>query len=210
MKNSFSQERFRSHDGRQHIRHDWYAAGIPGNTVLHPTAYLDSSYGFSAFHSEQQPGLTLGTECGYYNRGAFITGRAGRIDVGNYTVLNGTTLICYERISIGSHCLLSWGSIVADGWLDPSATPPDVRRRLLETIAHDPRRCLLSGSEPRPVVLEDNVWVGFGAIILPGVRLGEGCVVASKAIVNQNVEPYTVVAGDPLRIIRRLEPESRK
>ncbi len=58
-----------------------------------------------------------------------------------------------------------------------------------------------------PVVLEDNAWVGFGAIIMPGVRLGKGCVVGSKTIITQDVPPYAIVVGDPAKIVKYLEPD---
>lgn len=51
------------------------------------------------------------------------------------------------------------------------------------------------------VVVGDDVWIGYGAIILSGVTLGEGCVVASGAVVTRDVEAYTVVGGNPARPI---------
>lgn len=51
------------------------------------------------------------------------------------------------------------------------------------------------------VVVGDDVWIGYGAIVLSGVALGEGCVVASGAVVTRDVEAYTVVGGNPARPI---------
>ncbi len=50
------------------------------------------------------------------------------------------------------------------------------------------------------------MWVGFEVVILPGVHIGRGAVIGSKAIVNENVPPYAVVVGNPAKIIRFLEP----
>ena len=58
----------------------------------------------------------------------------------------------------------------------------------------------------RPVVIGDDVWVGGGAIILPGVTIGEGSTVAAGAVVTRDVEPFTLVAGNPARLLRRLKP----
>lgn len=52
-----------------------------------------------------------------------------------------------------------------------------------------------------PVIIGNNVWIGIGAIILPGVCIGDGAVVAAGAVVTHNVEPYSVVAGVPARKI---------
>lgn len=56
-----------------------------------------------------------------------------------------------------------------------------------------------------PVVIGDSVWIGGNAVILPGVTIGRGAVIGAGAVVTKNVEPYTVVAGNPARVIRRIE-----
>lgn len=56
----------------------------------------------------------------------------------------------------------------------------------------------------KPVHLKRNCWIGAGATILPGVTVGENAVVAAGAVVTKNVEPNTVVGGNPAKIIRRL------
>lgn len=55
------------------------------------------------------------------------------------------------------------------------------------------------------VTVGDDAWIGTGAILLPGVEVGEGAIVAAGAVVTRSVEPYTVVAGAPARVIRRLK-----
>ncbi len=59
------------------------------------------------------------------------------------------------------------------------------------------------------VVVEDGAWIGSHAVILPGVRIGKCSVVAAGAIVTENVPPYTVVAGVPAKVIRKLKPQGR-
>ena len=57
----------------------------------------------------------------------------------------------------------------------------------------------------RPIVIEDNVWLGGGAILLPGVTVGRNAVVGAGAVVSRNVPANTVVAGNPARVIREIE-----
>jgi maltose O-acetyltransferase len=57
----------------------------------------------------------------------------------------------------------------------------------------------------KPIVIEDNVWLGGGAILLPGVRIGRNAVVGAGAVVPRTVPPNTVVAGNPARVIREIE-----
>ncbi len=55
-----------------------------------------------------------------------------------------------------------------------------------------------------PVIIEDNVWIGERAVILSGVTIAKGAVVAANAVVTQDVPPYSVVGGVPARIIKQL------
>jgi acetyltransferase-like isoleucine patch superfamily enzyme len=55
-----------------------------------------------------------------------------------------------------------------------------------------------------PIVIEDDVWIGAGAIVLPGVTIGKGAVIAAGAVVTANVDPFTVVAGVPARPIKTI------
>jgi maltose O-acetyltransferase len=57
----------------------------------------------------------------------------------------------------------------------------------------------------KPIVIEDNVWIGGGAILLPGVRIGRNAVVGAGAVVPRSIPANTVVAGNPARVIRELE-----
>ncbi|MBN1178118.1 MAG: sugar O-acetyltransferase [Anaerolineae bacterium] len=59
--------------------------------------------------------------------------------------------------------------------------------------------------EAKPVVIEDNVWLGGSAILLPGVRVGRNAVVGAGAVVTRNVPANTVVVGNPARVIREIE-----
>lgn len=78
------------------------------------------------------------------------------------------------------------------------------------TVQHDPQSPSF-GSRLAPVRIEDYVWISFRAVILPGVTISEGAVVAAGAIVTKDVPPYTISAGVPARVIgtrtRNLEYE---
>jgi len=63
---------------------------------------------------------------------------------------------------------------------------------------------LLQGETPKEAVtIEDDVWIGARSIILPGVTINKGAVVAAGAVVTKDVEPYTIVGGNPARVIKR-------
>jgi maltose O-acetyltransferase len=54
-----------------------------------------------------------------------------------------------------------------------------------------------------PIVVEDDVWIGAGSIILPGRRIGTGAIIGAGSVVSKDVDPYTVVGGNPIRLISR-------
>ena len=59
----------------------------------------------------------------------------------------------------------------------------------------------------KPIAIQDNVWIGGGAVILPGVTIGRNAVVGAGAVVTRSVPPDVGVAGSPAKVIRRIEPQ---
>lgn len=57
-------------------------------------------------------------------------------------------------------------------------------------------------ADEKPVVIEDDVWIGSRVIILPGVTIGKGSVIGASAVVSKSVPPYSVVAGNPAKIVK--------
>jgi acetyltransferase-like isoleucine patch superfamily enzyme len=73
---------------------------------------------------------------------------------------------------------------------------------MLLTLEHDPDSPTFA-NRGAPIVVENRVFIGTRALILPGVTIGEGAVVGAGAVVTRDVEPYTIVAGVPARFIRQ-------
>ena len=110
----------------------------------------------------------------------------------NTGVGHGAGFTVAKRIEIGKHCRIGSGTWMLDS---PGHPAEPVSR--------------MAGAPPseeavKPVVIEDNVWVGAGSTIMPGVRIGEGSIVSASSVVISNVPPYTLVGGNPARIIQRL------
>ncbi len=53
------------------------------------------------------------------------------------------------------------------------------------------------------IIIGNDVWIGYEAIIMPGVRIGDGAIIATRAVVTKDVEPYTIVGGIPAKVIRK-------
>ncbi len=75
---------------------------------------------------------------------------------------------------------------------------------VLATLNHDPNPAARRDMHPRPIHIGKNVWIGAGAVILPGVTVGDNAIVAAGAVVSRDVEPGTVVAGVPARKIKNI------
>lgn len=60
-------------------------------------------------------------------------------------------------------------------------------------------------SEPEPIIIEDDVWIGSRVIILPGVCIGKGSIIGAGAVVTKSIEPYSIVGGNPAKLIRKRE-----
>ena len=65
-------------------------------------------------------------------------------------------------------------------------------------------------AESKPIVIKDNVWIGRDCRILKGVTVGEGSIVALGAIVTKDVPPYTVVAGNPAKVVKQLSRDEEE
>jgi maltose O-acetyltransferase len=111
------------------------------------------------------------------------------IHLGDHVYLNVlcTILDCNE-VHIGHHAMIG----------------PHVQ---IYTPAHDLRaEARIQGWEvAKPIVIEDNVWIGGGAILLPGVTIGRNAVVGAGAVVSRDVPANTVVVGNPARVLREIE-----
>jgi maltose O-acetyltransferase len=111
------------------------------------------------------------------------------IYIGNHVYLNClcTILDCNE-VHIGHHVMI--GPVV----------------QIYTAAHHLQAESRIQGWEvAKSIVIEDNVWIGGGAILLPGVRIGRNAVVGAGAVVSRDVSANTVVAGNPARVIREIE-----
>jgi len=108
------------------------------------------------------------------------------IRIGRNARLNGCTIVAADRVEVGSDCVL--GSCEVRDHLPYSESPGERRRPGI----------------PRPVVIEDNVWIGGQVSILPGVRIGRDSVVGIHAVVFDDVPPGVIVGGNPARVLRPI------
>jgi acetyltransferase-like isoleucine patch superfamily enzyme len=110
----------------------------------------------------------------------------------NSGIAHGCRFVVGKQITIGRNCRISGEVVVFDSSGHPA--DPQARRH-----GQPP-----SPEDVRPVVIGDDVWIGVRSLIFPGVRVGTGSVIAGGSVVRCHVPPYSVVAGNPARVVFRL------
>ncbi len=178
---------------------DWDYSALPSNIRIGEGCYLERKESFQRFRSRHDPGIVLGNGVRVYTWTAFTVERDGVVVVGDDSTLVGAIFWCAESIVIGRRVVISYNVVIADSDFHPR--DPDLRK--LDAIAVSPegnseRPPLLS----KPVVIEDDVRVGIGALILKGVRIGAGAHISAGSVVTTSVPAGTVVAGNPARVVQ--------
>lgn len=121
--------------------------------------------------------------------GKFKVGNAKNITIGKNSRINhGVYIQGRCNVSIGENVVLSARAMIFDSGLDVNLiTKTDNLPHIVSFVK-----------------IENNAWIGAGSIILPGVTIGHHSVVAAGSIVTKDVEPYSVVGGNPAKFIKKL------
>lgn len=111
-----------------------------------------------------------------------------KVAIGNNVIINVGT-------KIGGQCGVTIGNYVLIGY--------NVNIVSLDHVYRNPNiPIFLQGCHGAPIVIEDDVWIGSNATILPGKTIGKGAVVGANSVVTKDVKPYTVVGGVPAKLIK--------
>ena len=184
----------------------WVPDQLPPNVRLGANSvitgnYLPGDHPFTRFHSRLEPAIVIGEGCtlhGLY----FNMGEEARIAIGNYCYVTEAFLLCEMELRIGNYVVIGWHTTVTDADFHP-VSPEE---RIVDAIACSP----LASGRPRrpfarkPVIIENNVWIGPNATILKGVRIGEGAFIEPGSVVVRDVPPRTRVLGNPAQVIGEL------
>ncbi len=115
-------------------------------------------------------------------------GRGDKLEVGDYSGI-GVNARIYGAVNIGKYVMMG----------------PDV---IIMTANHcfndiNVPMCLQGHEKEKPVTIDDDVWIGARAIILPGVRIGKGCIIGAGAVVTKSFEPYSIIGGVPAKLLKK-------
>jgi acetyltransferase-like isoleucine patch superfamily enzyme len=136
--------------------------------------------------------VKIGKSCGIYNGSFFDLGPTGEVEIGDFSALVGVIFATNNRVRIGNYCFLAHEVVIADAdAARPRAGEP------AGTRDEDPLESVTVG---------DDVWVGAGAVLLKGARIGDGAVIGAGTVVDFEVPPRAIVAGNPARIVSAVSP----
>ena len=188
-----------SADDVKDITGAWDYATLPKNIRVGADCYLERKDSFKRFRSKHDPGLVIGNHVKVYTWTEFNIEPTGMLAVGDDSTLVGVVFMCAENIRIGQRVIVSYNVTIADSDFHPH--DPELRRQ--DAIANAPEgdSSLRPAVIARPVVIEDDVWIGIGAIILKGVTIGCGARIGAGAVITKDVPAGTSMAGNPARPI---------
>jgi len=136
-----------------------------------------------------------------------LFGHGGRISIGEWCYIGeGSRIWSAASIMIGNRVLISHGANIFDNLTHPlGAAARHQQIKQIFTNGH-PRDIALDES---PVRICDDAWIGAGAMVMRGVTVGEGGIVAAGAVVTKDVPAFSIVAGNPAVLIRELPADAR-
>lgn len=112
---------------------------------------------------------------------------------------------CGKNITLGQDVFINSGCCFQDqGGITIGDRVLIGHKVVLATLNHELNPTHRSDMRPAPIVIGQDVWIGAQATVLPGVRIGDGAIVAAGAVVTRDVLPYTVVAGVPASVIKQV------
>jgi len=171
---------------------------VPASTEIAAEAEL--------FNHARREHFAIG-EFGWIRGELYVTHPRGRLEIGHHVVIGRQTRIWASlEIRIGNFVKIAHAVDIHDS----DSHPLDARLRRQDAEAFCERREPpdVYRVEAAPVRIEDCAWICFKASILKGVTIGRGAIVAAGAVVTKDVAPYTMVAGNPARFVKRLESTS--
>jgi len=135
--------------------------------------------------------------------------QGGKIDIGDLVYVGENSKIwSASEIIIGNQVLISHNVNIHDNISHPINSEMRIRdyKRILGIESHDAESFDL---KPISIIIKDKAWIGFNSIILKGVTIGEGAIIGAGSVVTKDVPDWTIVAGNPAKIIREI-PENER
>lgn len=131
---------------------------------------------------------------------------SGKIDIGRYTSISGpSTRLSGKKygIKVGNFCSIASNVIIQeDNHNFNKVTTYFINSNLIKDSQENE---LISKGK---IIIEDDVWIGSNVVILSGVKIGRGSIIGAGSVVTKNIEPYSIIGGNPSKLIRKRFSEN--
>ena len=170
---------------------------------------LQSNFDIQVINPEIRKYVTIGKDNMLDCRILFESG-AGNVIIGDRVYIGNSTIICRSNIEFGNNIFVAWGAYFYDHdshSMDFRHRQSDITQQLKD---HRNKEFFIKNKnwnvvKSAPIKICDNAWIGMNAVILKGVTIGEGAIVGAGSVVTKSVLPWTVVAGNPAKLIKELK-----
>ena len=154
-----------------------------------------SFYGLTKFKKASSATINIGSKCSFrskhtsnligINRPCIITALQpnAELNIGDNCGFSGTVIGCFTQITLGNNVRCGANTLITDS----------------DWHLDDPRAGL-----PKPILIEDNVWLGVNVIVMKGVTIGQNSVIGAGSVVTKNIPANVVAAGNPCKVIKSL------
>jgi len=136
---------------------------------------------------------------------------SAQVEIGDNVYIGNSQIICKEKVILGNNILIAWGVTIYDHDSHSLAVADrreDIRQARVDFINEKGeylKNKNWSTVNSKSITIGDDVWLGMECLILKGVTVGEGAIVAARSVVTKDVAPYTIVAGNPAKEVKKLE-----
>jgi len=173
--------RLKKHSLFEHLTGLWFSRKLSKSGII------VTSGGFPLPKVTSKGGKIIAGNCQFYSGVHLEVGKKGILEIGTGTYINrNSTIVAFERVTIGRECMLAWNVSIMDSDMHPVLTEELVNK---------------------PVTIEDNVWIGCHVVVLKGVTIGTGSLIAAGSVVTKDVPPYSIAGGIPAKVIGQANPD---
>jgi acetyltransferase-like isoleucine patch superfamily enzyme len=180
------------------LEDDWFDRLIPENIVVGANSKINTSRCFVNFYSQLNPGLQIGDNCVFHDT-SFAVEENGFLEVGSNCFISNASLVVSEHMKIGNDVFIAGGVTIVDSNFHP--LDPALRMADIKALSPGGNRSARPKIDSQPVIIGNNVWIGYNATIMAGIHIGDGAVIEPGSVVIKSIKENETVSGNPAKSV---------